>query len=786
MKVSEKANLIGESPTLKMTSKARTMKAAGVDVIDLSVGEPDFPTPESIKAAGKRAIDENFTKYTQNEGIPSLKEAILKRLKEDLGLAYTKNEIIVSTGGKSSLYHLTQALIDEGDEVIIPAPYWVSYPHMVTMAQGKPVILPTREENDFLLTPDELKSAITPSTKALILNNPSNPTGAAYQEHLLRALSEIILDEDIYVMADEIYEKLVYDDFKFTSFAALGEDIKKRTVIINGVSKAYSMTGWRIGYAAGPADIIGAMAKIQSHTTSNPCSISQKASVEALAGPQYEISRMVSEFQRRRNYVLMRLRAIPHISCYPAKGAFYLLPNVAAYFDKEFHNAQIRNSYGLAYYLLKEGKVAVVAGDAFGAAQNIRISYATSMENLEKGMDRVSEALSKLTTAKKIKHIRLNNAATHHHGDVPADADLSSQMRDALVAEMEGHLSHAHYFEWNANINGVIVQLRTNVSHLYDFWVENWYPAQLEADLEPHGIIYAVDGIPGRDARAFYSSDTKTGVLVNTDNYAPLRSLALGLVMDVSERVFNVHAVRGMSADWQGNGLILLGPKGTRKTSLFFALLQDEGMRLHGNDLVFVRYSGNLAMADSSERKLFLPTPTVQDFPRLAELFDNSKCENVLTRKDDCGNAQCLQEDDCRLDRGSLFCYTASRASYAMLDPYWIGGPAKHVKRTALRWVFILRRDRVSPPFIAAGPDEALRILESGESAGARTDAAISRTPPFFNPHLLLTAPERLESQRRFFRRLLESARCYVLNSETAGASDILRLLSGETPTAPE
>ncbi len=781
MKVSEKANLIGESPTLKMTARARAMKAAGVDVIDLSVGEPDFPTPENIKAAGKRAIEENFTKYTQNEGIPSLLEAIRNRLQEDLGLAYTKSEIIVSTGGKSSLYHLTQALIDEEDEVIIPAPYWVSYPHMVIMAKGKPVIVPTREENDFLLTPEQLKSAVTPSTKALILNNPSNPTGAAYQEKQLRALADVILEEDIYVMADEIYGKLVYDDFKFTSFAELGEDIKKRTVIVHGVSKAYSMTGWRIGYAAGPADIIGAMAKIQSHTTSNPCSISQKASVEALEGPQYEISRMVAEFQRRRNYVLMRLGAIPHISCYPAKGAFYLLPNVSAYFDKEFHNTQIRNSYGLAYYLLKEGKVAVVAGEAFGAAQNIRISYATSLENLEKGMDRMSEALSRLSTAKKIKHIRLNNTITHHRGDVPVDADVSQQMRDALVAEMESHLSHANYFEWNANINGVIVQLRTNVSHLYDFWMENWYPAQLEADLEPHGIIYAVDGIPGREARAFYSSDAKTGVLVNTDNYAPLRSLALGLVMDVSERVFSVHAVRGLSADRQGNGLILLGPKGTRKTSLFFALLQEAGMRLHANDLVFVRHSGNLALADSSERKLFLPTNAAQDFPRLAELFDNSKCENVITRKDDCGNEKCLQEDSCRLDRGSLFCYTASKSSTAMLDPYWIEGAAKHVKRTALRWIFILRRDRVSPPFVAVEPDEALRILEYGESAGARTDATISRTQPFFNPHLLLTTPERLESQRRFFRRMLENASCYVLNSESAGVSDILRLLSGES-----
>ncbi len=783
MTVSDRANQIGESPTLKVTAKAKAMKAGGVDVIDLSVGEPDFPTPDNIKTAGKQAIDQNFTKYTQADGTPALKQAIIQRLEEDLGLAYEMNEVIVSSGAKSSLYHLTQALLNQGDEVIIPAPYWVSYPHMVSLARGKSVFVATREENDFLLTPEQLKSAITPSTKAILLNNPSNPTGAAYHKQQLEALADVILEEDIYVIADEIYEKLVYDDFKFVSFASLGDEIKKKTIIINGVSKAYSMTGWRIGYAAGPADIISGMAKIQSHTTSNACSISQQASVEALTGPQYEISRMNSEFQRRRNYVLMRLQTMPHISCYKAKGAFYLFPNVSAYFDKEFNNSQIRNSYGLAYYLLKEANVAIVPGGAFGAEQNIRISYATSSEKLEEGMNRIAEALSKLKTAKKIKHIRLNNTLTHHQGEVPVDSTASLQMRDAFVAEMEGHLSHANYFEWNANINGVIVQLRTNVSHLYDFWLENWYPAQLEADLEPHGIIYAVDGIPGREPRAFYNSESKTGVLVNTDNYGPLRSLALGLVMDVSERIFNVYSLRGMSADWQGgNGLILIGPKGTKKTELFYSLVKEEGMRLQANDLVFTRFSGNLATTDCSERKLYLPSNTVDSYPRVADLFDNSKCENVIALKDDCKNKKCLQEDNCRLDRGSPFCYTATRKSYAMLDPYWIDGPAKHVKRSALRWLFILRNDRVSPPFVATEAEDALRILEYGESLGSRTDIRSARTHPFFNPHLLLSSPERIEAQRSFYRRLLENTRCYLFNSGAADASDILRIIQGEQP----
>jgi len=287
--VSDKANRIGESPTFKVNAKALAMKAQGIDVIDLSVGEPDFPTPLNAKEAGHKAIENNFTKYTQIAGIPQLKEAIIHRLKEDHGLIYTKNRILVSTGAKSSLYHLIQALINDGDEVIIPAPYWVTYPHTVALANGKSVIVPTKEEDGFRLTADQLSAAVSPATKAIMLNNPSNPTGTAYPRHELEALAEIILEEDIYVIADEIYEKLIYDDFKFTSFATLGEDIKRKTIIINGVSKAYAMTGWRIGYAAGPVDIISAMTKIQSHTTSNPCSISQMASLEAFTGPQHEI-----------------------------------------------------------------------------------------------------------------------------------------------------------------------------------------------------------------------------------------------------------------------------------------------------------------------------------------------------------------------------------------------------------------------------------------------------------------------------------------------------------------
>jgi hypothetical protein len=406
------------------------------------------------------------------------------------------------------------------------------------------------------------------------------------------------------------------------------------------------------------------------------------------------------------------------------------------------------------------------------------------MENLEKGLDRIIEAVSKLKTAKKIKRISLNNTQTRVDTTVPVDSAISINMRDALVAEMEETLSYDNYFEWNANINGVVVQLRTNVSHLNDFWIENWYPAQLEADLEPHGIIYAVEGLTGREPRAFYNSETKTGVLVNTDNYAPLRSLALGLVMDVSERLFSTYTLRGMSADLNGKGLVLIGPKGTKKSDLFYAMLQDEKMRLHANDILFIRFSGGKVLADSVERKLVMPTQTAEFYPRLAPLFDNSKCENVVMRKENCQDPECLREDDCRLDRGSPFCYKASKKAVALLDPYWIGGAAKHIKRTELNWIFLLRFDSTSPPVVKMETEDALRILESGESPGLRTSIGPLKSQPFFNPHLLSTTPERMDYQKNFFRELLESAECYLINSGVATADDIQNCI--EPKTEPE
>jgi len=771
--VSERVTKIGASPTLKIAAKAKAMKAEGIDVADLSVGEPDFPTPENVKAAAIKAIEQNFTKYTENDGIPELRKAVCQRLKEDYGLDYKPNEVLVSSGAKNSLFNLVQAIVNEGDEVIIPAPYWVTYPECVNLAKGKPVIVETREEDGFILTPEQLRAAITPSTRALILNNPNNPTGATYNREQLEALAEVIRKEDIYIIADEIYSKLIYDGFQFVSFAALGEDIKKKTIIITGVSKSYSMTGWRIGFAVGPAEIISAMSKIQSHTTSNACSISQKASVEALTGPQYEVNRMVAEFQRRRNYVLMRLQQIPGISCFKPQGAFYVFPNVKSFYGKEAGGIQIRNSYGLAYYLLREARVAIVPGDAFGADDYIRISYATSMENLEKGLDRIYEALSRIKTAKKVKKIYLQNYVTRVKRQVPVEVIAEGKMRDALVAEMESHLGYENYYDWNANINGTIVQLRTNVGHLYDFWVENWFPAQIEAGLEPHAVIYAVDNVPGREPRAYYHPETRTGIMVNSDHYGSLRKLALGMVLDSQEHL-GINAIRGLAVAVDSSGLVLVGQPGTKKTELFFELLKKPRVQAQSNEIIFVRFSGSKAIADSVERKFYIPTNTVELNDKLSRLFDHSKCENVVMRREDCTDRTCPIQEECRLDKGAPYCFRASADAYAMLDPNWIAGPQGFIRRTNLKSLVILRNDQVSPAVVELKKEEALRILESGEPSGA-VKSISSKTQPFFNPHLLVWNEDKLALQRMFFSRLLDHVKCYLVNSGMATSEDLFR-----------
>ena len=395
--LSNRARNLKPSPTLAINAKAKSMQAQGIHVISFGAGEPDFDTPQNIKQAAVKAIEEGFTKYTPVGGIDELKDAILFKFQRDNGLTYKRSQILVSCGGKHSFYNLAQALFDQGDEVIIPAPYWVSYPPMVSLADASPVILNTREENDFRMTAEDLDRVITPRTKALVINSPSNPTGSGYSRKDLEGIAEIALAHNFFLISDEIYEKIVYDNFEFTSIASLGDEVKNRTIIVHGVAKTYAMTGWRIGYAAGPEEIIAAMNNIQSQSTSNPTSIAQKASVEALVGPQDEVGKMVSAFARRRDYIVHRLNGIEGVSCYKPIGAFYVFPNFSHYFGKTYQGKKISNSTDLTDFFLDVARVAVVPGAEFGANPFERLSFATSMEEITEGLDRIEKSLSLLS-----------------------------------------------------------------------------------------------------------------------------------------------------------------------------------------------------------------------------------------------------------------------------------------------------------------------------------------------------------------------------------------------------
>lgn len=395
--LSNRAKGLKPSPTLAINAKAKAMQAQGIRVVSFGAGEPDFDTPENIKRAAIKSIEQGFTKYTAVGGIDELKDAVIQKFQRDNQLTYKRSQILISCGGKHSFYNLAQALFDRGDEVIIPAPYWVSYPPMVALAEATPVIIETKEENGFKVTTEDLKKAITPRTKALVLNSPCNPTGSSYTKKELEKIAEIALSRGFYVISDEIYEKIVYDGFEFRSIASLGEEIKGRTIIVHGVAKTYAMTGWRIGYTAGSEEIISAMSNIQSQSTSNPTSISQKASVEALIGPQDEVKKMVSAFAQRRNYIVDRLNEIPGISCFKPIGAFYVFPNFSEYYGKSYQGKKISNSTDLADYFLDVAKVAVVPGVEFGADPFERLSYATSMEDIREGVDRIEESLKKLS-----------------------------------------------------------------------------------------------------------------------------------------------------------------------------------------------------------------------------------------------------------------------------------------------------------------------------------------------------------------------------------------------------
>jgi aspartate aminotransferase len=396
MILSERISNIKPSPTLAMNAKALSMRAAGIDVISFGVGEPDFDTPRHIREAAAQAMEEGFTRYTAVGGIPELKDAIVEKFRHDNNLNYESEEVMVSCGGKHVLYNLAQAFLNPGDEVIIPAPYWVSYPPIVTLAGANPVVVGTEEENDFKMSPESLEAAITPGTRLLVLNSPSNPTGSVYTESELRALTEVISKHDIWVVSDEIYEELIFGDRPFYSIAQVSEEAKSKTFIVNGVSKTYAMTGWRIGYVAGPREVIAGMTKIQSQSTSNPNSIAQKAAVAALNGPQDSIGTMLEAFDERRQYLVQRLNAIKGVHCNMPGGAFYAFPNFSNYFNAETEGERIKGSVDLCEYLLTEARVALVPGMAFGDDDFIRFSYATGLETIKEGLDRIENALKKL------------------------------------------------------------------------------------------------------------------------------------------------------------------------------------------------------------------------------------------------------------------------------------------------------------------------------------------------------------------------------------------------------
>ncbi len=395
--LSSRVQAIKPSPTLAITAKAKLLQAEGVDVVNFGAGEPDFDTPDNIKAAGIKAIEDGFTNYTAVPGIPQLRQAIVAKLKRENNLDYAENEIVVSCGGKHSFYNLAQALLDPGDEVIIPAPYWVSYPPMVSLAGGVPVVLETTQDEGFKLSPERLQAAITPKTRAVIINSPSNPTGAAYNEDELRALAEVAVKNSILLISDEIYEHIIYDGFIQLSPAELSPEIKAHCIILNGVSKSYSMTGWRIGFTAGPAPLIAAMTKIQSQSTSNPTSISQMAAIEAYNGPQDYVVNVLTDFSERRAFIIKALNEIPGISCFNPQGAFYAFPNVEGLLGKSCNDKKIDSSLTLCEVLLDEAKIAAVPGEAFGAPGYMRLSYATSMENIVKGIKRLDDFVKELS-----------------------------------------------------------------------------------------------------------------------------------------------------------------------------------------------------------------------------------------------------------------------------------------------------------------------------------------------------------------------------------------------------
>ncbi|MGZ8451598.1 MAG: pyridoxal phosphate-dependent aminotransferase [Candidatus Binatia bacterium] len=395
--LAERTKLIKPSVTLAIAAKAGKLRADGIDVVNFSAGEPDFDTPEHIKAAAIDALRKGMTKYTDVRGIEPLRSAIAQKYQEEYGLSYRKEDIIVSCGAKHALYNLLQAVVNPGDEVLIPAPYWVSYADMALLAGGVPKLIATDESSGFRITPEQLQTALSPRTKVFILNSPGNPTGATYSKDELLAIGKVLAQHPCLIFADDIYDKIVYDGFAVHNIVALCPHLRERTIIINGVSKTYAMTGWRIGYAMGAGDVIAAAGKIQSQSTSNPTSIAQWAALAALRGPQDTVAVMVREFHKRRAVIVELLNAIAGIHCLKPAGAFYVFPNIGALIGKSANGKKLNSPCDVADYLLEEAKVAGVPGEDFGSQQHIRFSYATSLPDIEKGCTRIRDAVAKLS-----------------------------------------------------------------------------------------------------------------------------------------------------------------------------------------------------------------------------------------------------------------------------------------------------------------------------------------------------------------------------------------------------
>ncbi|HSW00198.1 MAG TPA: pyridoxal phosphate-dependent aminotransferase [Sedimentisphaerales bacterium] len=394
MKISQRAKAVAPSATLAVTNRANELKAQGIDIVGFGAGEPDFDTPDYIKEAAIKAMKEGKTKYTPASGIPELRKAIAQKLQTENGLKYTHEQIVVNIGGKHSVYEAMQAVLDPGDEVLLPAPYWVTYPEAAGLAGATVKVLETDKKNDYKIRPEQLKKAIGPKSTMLILNSPSNPGGFTYTPDELRALAKVLEGTNVVVMSDEIYEKLIYGDTKFISFAALSQDAFNRTLTLNGLSKAYSMTGWRLGYTAGPLDVIKAMGRLQDHMTSNPVTFAQYAAIAAM-GPQSAeaIEKMRVEFEKRGKYMAERLRAMPGVECIEPTGAFYCFPDVSSHYGRTIGGMKLTGSMDFSKALLEQANVGVVPGLPFGCDKNVRLSFATSMQQITKGLDRMEKWL---------------------------------------------------------------------------------------------------------------------------------------------------------------------------------------------------------------------------------------------------------------------------------------------------------------------------------------------------------------------------------------------------------